>query len=202
MSPRWKDPDGPGAFRRFGDTASCATEAAWKLKTMLVESQRISAPTNDSKTAQAVAAELKVSAQALTTVESGHLYPDLAAFGKAVGDARIVALGEATHGTREFFQMKHHHASTTASGRAWSTAADVSTAAIGAILCDPASCCTLAMAARSPSSVFRASWAATWKSASSERAERPPGDELAPPGPGIIPAAASKIESVAQLRRV
>ena len=32
---------------------------------------------------------------------------DLVAFGKAVGDARIVALGEASHGTREFFQMKH-----------------------------------------------------------------------------------------------
>lgn len=26
---------------------------------------------------------------------------------KIVGDARIVALGEATHGTREFFQLKH-----------------------------------------------------------------------------------------------
>src|SRR5205085_9395469 len=26
---------------------------------------------------------------------------------KVVGDARIVALGEATHGTREFFQLKH-----------------------------------------------------------------------------------------------
>lgn len=26
---------------------------------------------------------------------------------KVVGDARIVALGEATHGSREFFQLKH-----------------------------------------------------------------------------------------------
>lgn len=32
---------------------------------------------------------------------------DLAFLKDIVGDARIVALGEATHGTREFFQMKH-----------------------------------------------------------------------------------------------
>lgn len=32
---------------------------------------------------------------------------DLALFAEIVGDARIVALGESTHGTREFFQVKH-----------------------------------------------------------------------------------------------
>jgi|GEM_PF-1045541 len=32
---------------------------------------------------------------------------DLAGFAEIVGDARIVALGESTHGTREFFQVKH-----------------------------------------------------------------------------------------------
>jgi erythromycin esterase len=32
---------------------------------------------------------------------------DLARFAQVVGDARIVALGESTHGTREFFQAKH-----------------------------------------------------------------------------------------------
>jgi erythromycin esterase len=37
--------------------------------------------------------------------ESG--FDDLAAFPAIVGDARIVALGEATHGTSEFFMMKH-----------------------------------------------------------------------------------------------
>ena len=43
----------------------------------------------------------------LATTEPGGNRDDLAAFGKAVGDARIVSLGEATHGTREFFQLKH-----------------------------------------------------------------------------------------------
>ncbi|MBC7776141.1 MAG: erythromycin esterase family protein [Phycisphaerae bacterium] len=34
-------------------------------------------------------------------------YSDLKAFQQAVGDAKIIALGEATHGTSEFFQLKH-----------------------------------------------------------------------------------------------
>jgi erythromycin esterase-like protein len=43
----------------------------------------------------------------VSTVEAGHGFDDLAPFDKVVGNARIVALGEATHGTREFFQLKH-----------------------------------------------------------------------------------------------
>jgi len=43
----------------------------------------------------------------LKTVEAGHGFDDLQPLAKVVGDARIVALGEATHGTREFFQLKH-----------------------------------------------------------------------------------------------
>jgi erythromycin esterase len=41
------------------------------------------------------------------TVESGHGFTDLSAFGDMVGDARVVGLGEATHGNREFQQLKH-----------------------------------------------------------------------------------------------
>lgn len=44
---------------------------------------------------------------ALKTVEAGHGFDDMEKLGKTVGNARIVALGEATHGTREFFQLKH-----------------------------------------------------------------------------------------------
>src|SRR5258708_4474562 len=43
----------------------------------------------------------------IQTVEAGHGFDDLQPLTKVVGDARIVSLGEATHGTREFFQLKH-----------------------------------------------------------------------------------------------
>jgi erythromycin esterase-like protein len=43
----------------------------------------------------------------LQTVEAGHGFDDMQPLKKIVGNARIVSLGEATHGTREFFQLKH-----------------------------------------------------------------------------------------------
>ena len=43
----------------------------------------------------------------LTTVEAGRGSADLQPLKPVIGRARIVALGEATHGTREFFQLKH-----------------------------------------------------------------------------------------------
>ncbi|MEA1994508.1 MAG: erythromycin esterase family protein, partial [Euryarchaeota archaeon] len=41
------------------------------------------------------------------TVEPGGEYEDLMPLKEIIGDARIVALGEATHGTSEFFKTKH-----------------------------------------------------------------------------------------------
>jgi erythromycin esterase len=43
----------------------------------------------------------------LISAEAGNGFDDLAPVGELIGNARIVALGEATHGTREFFQLKH-----------------------------------------------------------------------------------------------
>ena len=43
----------------------------------------------------------------LETPQAGHGFADMAGIKKIVGNARIVSLGEATHGTREFFQLKH-----------------------------------------------------------------------------------------------
>ena len=41
------------------------------------------------------------------TPEAGHGFQDLEPLREIIGDAQIVALGEGTHGTHEFFRMKH-----------------------------------------------------------------------------------------------
>lgn len=43
----------------------------------------------------------------LKTPQAGNGFADMQPLKKVIGDARIVSLGEATHGTREFFQLKH-----------------------------------------------------------------------------------------------
>ncbi len=43
----------------------------------------------------------------IRTVAAETDFADLLPFRQVVGDARVVSLGEATHGTREFFRMKH-----------------------------------------------------------------------------------------------
>lgn len=55
----------------------------------------------------AIVGELRSRAVPFDTVMAGSGFDDLATLDRIVGDARIVALGEATHGTAEFFRMKH-----------------------------------------------------------------------------------------------
>lgn len=50
---------------------------------------------------------LRKQAIPFSTVEAGNGFADLQSLKKLIGKARIVSLGEATHGTKEFFQMKH-----------------------------------------------------------------------------------------------
>ena len=50
---------------------------------------------------------MRTNAIRLTTVEAEHGFADMQALQAVVGNARIVSLGEATHGSREFFQLKH-----------------------------------------------------------------------------------------------
>ena len=57
--------------------------------------------------AKAVRTWLATNAVRLETVEAGHGFADMQPLKPIIGSARIVALGEATHGTREFFQLKH-----------------------------------------------------------------------------------------------
>jgi erythromycin esterase len=49
---------------------------------------------------------LKANAIPFDTTDPNSSFEDLMLLKKIIGDARIVALGEATHGTHEFFQMK------------------------------------------------------------------------------------------------
>lgn len=56
---------------------------------------------------QAVKAWIRSHAVPLKSAEAGNGFEDLRPLAKLVGQARVVSLGEATHGTREFFQMKH-----------------------------------------------------------------------------------------------
>jgi erythromycin esterase len=50
---------------------------------------------------------LRQHALPFATAEPGRDLADLRPFASWIGAARVVALGEATHGTREFFQLKH-----------------------------------------------------------------------------------------------
>lgn len=50
---------------------------------------------------------LRAQATRLDTVDAGHGLADLAPLERSVGAAPIVALGEATHGSSEFFRLKH-----------------------------------------------------------------------------------------------
>lgn len=56
---------------------------------------------------QSAVSWVRESAVPLAGVEAGTGFDDMQPLKDIVGDARIVALGEATHGTREFFQLKH-----------------------------------------------------------------------------------------------
>lgn len=66
-------------------------------------------PSTDDPPSQfeSVADWLKDSAIPLDSVEPGSGFADLTPLENILKDVRIVGLGEATHGTREFFQLKH-----------------------------------------------------------------------------------------------
>jgi erythromycin esterase len=61
----------------------------------------------DTRPSADVITWIKANALPIATAEPGTGWQDLEALRPLIGDARIVSLGEATHGTREFFQLKH-----------------------------------------------------------------------------------------------
>ena len=56
---------------------------------------------------ESVVAWVRTHAIPLTTVEASNGFTDLQPLKPMIGGARIVSLGEATHGSREIFQLKH-----------------------------------------------------------------------------------------------
>lgn len=100
-----------GAITRISESYSLDSweemDGSWRLRSSQ-ELLRAELPAKTSpETSDAVVSAIKAVALPLAGVEAGNPYSDMAAFGKAVGDARVVALGEASHGSREIFQMKH-----------------------------------------------------------------------------------------------
>jgi erythromycin esterase len=89
--------------------------SVWLLLSCSNGSTREARSRSDSSTATAagssvvddVARWLLANGSVLETVEPGHGFADLSAFGSMVGDARVVGLGEATHGNHEFQRLKH-----------------------------------------------------------------------------------------------
>ncbi len=74
---------------------------------VLASTMALASPGRTDGVDPAAAAWIKSHAIPFTTSQAGHGFDDLAPLDKVIGDARIVALGEPTHGTRDAFQMKH-----------------------------------------------------------------------------------------------
>jgi erythromycin esterase len=70
---------------------------------MDAQTSRQSAPQEE----QAIIARLQQNAMPLRHIEAGHGFADLQPLKRILADAKVVGLGETTHGTREFFQIKH-----------------------------------------------------------------------------------------------
>lgn len=99
----------PGGKRRVvtihRDTWS-QMEDAWRWKESIELAYYWVLPPTSAAVTRAVAAEIKAHAKPLRTGQPGEEWANLEAFGAAVGESRIVALGEAARGTREFAGLK------------------------------------------------------------------------------------------------
>src|SRR6478609_8860733 len=76
----------------------------WLMLAGIVLSLLVDAVTAQDQT---VLEWLRANAMPLATVEAGHGFDDLQPLKQMIGDARVVSLGEATHGSREIVQLKH-----------------------------------------------------------------------------------------------
>ena len=85
--------------------AETLSEQVWKDGTMTKETEAVPPLTEGERSA--IVRDIAADAHSFKTVLAGSGFDDLAFLDQMIGDARIVSLGEASHGTAEFFQMKH-----------------------------------------------------------------------------------------------
>ena len=78
-----------------------------QIKELLSAAQYKERLENEHARHQATIQWLKENAIPLKGVEAEQGFEDMQPLKQIIGHARLVALGEATHGTREFFQLKH-----------------------------------------------------------------------------------------------
>ncbi|MFF2951737.1 erythromycin esterase family protein [Kitasatospora sp. NPDC057965] len=101
--------------KRIGRHGLLAATAAVAAAAVLAPVAAVAAPVGpaatagvnaeDARRAEVVRA-LQSVAQPLRTTEAGGRTADLNALGAMIGDAKVVGVGEATHGSHEFFAMK------------------------------------------------------------------------------------------------
>lgn len=72
-----------------------------------LDSERRFQPPLRAEARASVVGDLAVHVLPFKTVLAGNSFEDLTGLDRLIGNARIVALGEASHGTAECFQMKH-----------------------------------------------------------------------------------------------
>jgi erythromycin esterase len=98
---RWTDTDAGWRLIRAQEQAS----RSWINDRL--DRETTFAPPLTAEQRQAVVRDLRARALPFETVRAGGGFDDLAGLDALIGDARIVALGEASHGTAEFFQARH-----------------------------------------------------------------------------------------------
>lgn len=97
------------AYRLDLDAPGILAVAAMTDKVMTPDAQRtVNLEAYAASTTPAeVTAWLSQQAIPLNTVEAGNGFADMQALKEKIGDARVVAMGESSHGQREIFQAKH-----------------------------------------------------------------------------------------------
>lgn len=99
--------DGVTVSERSSTDTWVHVNGSWRLNdSLLLSTRELPLPTPPERV-YTITAELKRQVTSLSTVQPGNSFTDLEAFGQAAGDARVVVIGEATHGTREIFQLRH-----------------------------------------------------------------------------------------------